>query len=82
MRVRSVRASKIGVSLSTAPPAWMTALTPVFAARSIGRPVSAERIAAIARNWCGALLRPYHASLVTFSRTRAPSRTAARTRDG
>jgi hypothetical protein len=43
--------SNSGVSSRTTPPAPTTALTPVFAALSMGSPFSAERIAAIASAW-------------------------------
>ena len=42
--------SKIPVCLPIRPLASTTALTPVFAARSIGTPCSAERNAEMARN--------------------------------
>ena len=42
--------------------------------RETGKVIGLERIAVMARNWSGAPLRPYQASLVIASRTRPPRR--------
>ncbi len=52
----------------------MKALTPVLAARATGLPVSTARVATMWRNWNGAELKPYQASLVMFTSTCAPFR--------
>src|SRR5258708_3335862 len=71
-----------GVRYVIRPEGSISALNPVFAARTIGTLVSIERSAAIASTWYGAELSPYHASLVMFTRTSAPSLTSRRVRSG
>ncbi len=53
----------------TRPCASIAAVIPVFVARSIGRPVSSERIRAICRCWSSAIVSPNHARFVTLTST-------------
>ena len=54
----------------------------MFAARAVQVPVSAERIAVMARNWKGAPVAPYQASLVIPISACAPSFDMRRTWSG
>ena len=59
-------------------PSWPIAdVMPVLVARTSTRPVSSARIAAIWLCWSAASERPYHASLVTLTRSVAFGRLAA-----